>query len=190
MVALTPMRMRGGGAFTLIELLVVIAIVALLATLGSYGWQRSQRDARSVACTQNLRTIGAAMARYVGEHDGAYPKLAMSRAKRSDSVPVIDTELAPYAGDQRVFACPEDRKHIAEVSGTSYLWNWKLNGQRMASLSVSFVAMDPIDEPSRTMMMGDKEGFHEHIKNKLNVLYADGHVSQELTFVDDTPPKN
>ena len=180
----------GERGFTLVELLVVIAIVALLATLGGGAWQRSQRDARSVACTQNLRSIGAAMARYVGEHEGIYPELVMSRAKRSDDVPVIDTVLASYLGEQRVFACPADRKHIAEVSGTSYLWNTKLNGQRLASLSVSFVAMSPIDEPGRTMMMGDKEGFHEHLENKLNVLYADGHVSQELTFMADPPPKN
>jgi prepilin-type N-terminal cleavage/methylation domain-containing protein/prepilin-type processing-associated H-X9-DG protein len=198
MVALNSMRPRCGTgcqpvlrrAFTLIELLVVIAIVALLAALGSVGWQHSQRDARSAACTQNLRTIGAAMARYVGEHDGIYPELAMARATRSDAAPTIDTALASYVGDHRAFACPDDRKHIAEVSGTSYLWNWKLNGQRLVSLSVSFVAISPIDEPGHTMMMGDKEGFHEHLQNKLNVLYADGHVSQELTFLSDTPPKN
>ena len=177
-------------AFTLIELLVVITIVALLAGLGSVGWQRSQRDARSVACTQNLRSIGGAMARYVADHEGTYPELAMARAKRSDAELTIDTVLASYVGEPRVFACPDDRKHIAETSGTSYLWNWKLNNQRLASLSVSFVATSPIDEPGRTMMMGDKEGFHEHLQNKLNVLYADGHVSQELTFLSDLPPKN
>ncbi len=190
MVALTSMRACRGGAFTLIELLVVIAIVALLATLGNAGWQRSQRNARSAACTQNLRSIGAAMARYVGEHEGIYPELEMSRATRGDDVPVIDTVLASYTGDPRVFFCPADRKRIAEASGTSYLWNKKLNGQRLASLSISFVAMSPIDEPGRTMMMGDKEGFHEHLENKLNVLYADGHVSQELTFMAEPPPKH
>jgi prepilin-type processing-associated H-X9-DG protein len=35
------------------------------------------------------------------------------------------------------------------------------------------------------MVMGDKEGWHPSLKNKLNVLYADGHASQELTFVED-----
>jgi prepilin-type N-terminal cleavage/methylation domain-containing protein/prepilin-type processing-associated H-X9-DG protein len=190
MVALMRTSADGVRAFTLIELLAVLAIIALLATLGSVGWQRSQRDARSAACTQNLRALGVAMARYVGEHEGIYPELAMARATRSDAALTIDTALASYVGEQRVFACPDDRKHIAEVSGTSYLWNWKLNGQRLVSLSVSFVATSPIDEPGHTMMMGDKEGFHEHLQNKLNVLYADGHVSQELTFLSDTPPKN
>jgi prepilin-type processing-associated H-X9-DG protein len=35
------------------------------------------------------------------------------------------------------------------------------------------------------MVMGDKEGWHPSLKNKLNVLYADGHASQEVLFVED-----
>ena len=178
-------RIRG---FTLIELLVVIAIIAVLATLGTAGWQRSQRYARATACMQNLRQIGGGLARYVAEHDGVFPELVMARASKTDAVPVIDTELLPYVKDARVFACPDDSKHLAQTSGTSYLWNNKLNGQRLATLSVSFLAMNPIEEPSRIMVMGDKEGFHPNLDNKLNVLYADGHASQELTFVSDTPP--
>ncbi len=189
MVALISLGIQKARAFTLIELLVVVAIIALLATLGTSAWQRSQRNARSVACSQNLRSIGAALTRYTAEHDNTYPELAMARERRTEDVPVIDTILAPYATDARVFTCPDDRKRIAAASGTSYLWNTRLNGQRLASATVSFVAMDPIDEPALTMVMGDKEGFHEHLENKLNVLYADGHVSQELTFVTDAPNK-
>ena len=175
--------------FTLLELLVVIAIIALLATLGTAAWQRSQRYSRAVACMQNLRQIGTGLARYVGEHDGIFPELVMSRTSKTDAVPAIDTELRAYVPDARTFACPDDSKHLAQTSGTSYLWNHKLNGQRLASLSVSFLAMSPIDEPSRIMVMGDKEGFHPNIENKLNVLYADGHASQELTFLSDEPQK-
>ncbi len=189
MVPVISIRTGKARAFTLIELLVVVAIIALLATLGTSAWQRSQRNSRSVACSQNLRSIGAALARCTAENDSTYPEMAMAREKRTDAVPVIDTVLAPYVTDARVFTCPDDRKRIAAASGTSYLWNTRLNGQRLASATVSFVAMDPIDEPALTMVMGDKEGFHEHLQNKLNVLYADGHVSQELTFVTDTPNK-
>ena len=189
MVALTSIRVRRSSGFTLIELLVVIAIIAVLATLVTAGWQRSLRYSRSVACMQNLRQIGTALARYVGEHDGVFPELAMARASKTDALPVLDTELRAYVGDARVFACPDDSKHLAQTSGTSYLWNNKLNGQRLATLSVSFLAMNPIEVPSRIMVMGDKEGFHPNLDNKLNVLYADGHASQELTFVSDEPQK-
>ena len=185
MVALNSIRVRSRGGFTLIELLMVIAIIALLATLVTAGWQRSLRYSRSVVCMQNLRQIGGGLIRYDSEHDGIFPELAMARASKGDAVPVLDTELRTYVGDARVFACPDDGKHLAQTSGTSYLWNNKLNGQRLANLSVSFLAMDPIEEPGHIMVMGDKEGFHPNLENKLNVLYADGHASQELTFVSD-----
>lgn len=182
-------RCTGARAFTLIELLVVISIIAVIAALGTSAWQRSQRNSRAVACMQHLRQIGGGLARYVAEHDGTFPSLVMARASKKDDVPVIDTELRGYVPDARVFACPDDRKHLAETSGTSYLWNMRLNGQRLANLSVSFVKMDPIDDPSRIMVLGDKEGFHPYLDSKLNVLYADGHASQELTFVDDASEK-
>ena len=183
------MKRAASRGFTLLELLVVIAIIALLATLGVSMLQRGQRSARATACTQNLRQIGAGLAKYVGEHDGTFPTLEMARTSKSQDVPALDTELRAYVSDARIFSCPEDRKHLAETTGTSYLWNHRLNGQRLASLSVSFVQMAPIDEPSRIMVMGDKEGFHPDIENKMNVLYADGHASRELTFMDDTPRK-
>lgn len=183
-MSLCPARHRG---FTLIELLAVIAIIAILVALVSAGWQRSQRYARSVTCMQNLRQIGGGLARYVAEHDGIFPELSMARSETSQNLPVIDTELRPYVPDTRLFACPDDRKGLAKKSGTSYLWNHRLNGQRLSTLSVSFLGTDPIDDPTRIMVMGDKEGFHPNLDNKLNVLYADGHASQELTFVSETP---
>ena len=181
----TPFRLRG---FTLVELLVVIAIIALLATLGGTAWQRSQRQSRAVACMQNLRQIGGGLSKWVTENDGVFPELAPARVTLADQVPVIDTLLLPYVREPRTFACPDDRKGLAVKSGTSYLWNNRLNGQRLASLSVSFVRQDPIDDPARVMVLGDKEGFHPNIESKVNVLYADGHASQTLTFVDDTQP--
>jgi prepilin-type N-terminal cleavage/methylation domain-containing protein/prepilin-type processing-associated H-X9-DG protein len=177
---------RGAGGFTLVELLTVLAIIAVLAALATTGWLRVQRSSRSAACMQNLRQIGAGLAKYVSEHDGVFPSLEMARASREQDVPVLDTELRPYVGDERVFICPDDRKNLGRLTGTSYLWNHRLNGQRLGNLSVSFMKLDPIEDPGRIMVMGDKEGFHPNLTNKLNVLYADGHASQELTFVDDT----
>jgi prepilin-type N-terminal cleavage/methylation domain-containing protein/prepilin-type processing-associated H-X9-DG protein len=169
--------------FTLIELLVVIAIIAVLAGLTMTAYQRSLRSSRAVECMSNLRQIGAALTKYMTENDGAFPTLVMARPSTADSSPALDTELASYISDARVFSCPEDYKRIAVATGTSYLWNTKLNGQRLGSLSISFMGLDPLEEPSRIMVMGDKEGFHPYLDNKVNVLYADGHASKELTFV-------
>jgi prepilin-type processing-associated H-X9-DG protein len=172
-----------------VELLVVLTIIIVLSAFGTSMWQRIQRNSRAAACMQNLRQIGAGLSRYVGENDGVFPSLEMARSGKDQDVPVLDTVLRPYVPDARVFACPDDRKHLAELTGTSYLWNHRLNGQRLGNLSVSFVKMDPIDDPSHIMVMGDKEGFHPNLDNKVNVLYADGHASQELTFVDEAPRK-
>ena len=33
--------------------------------------------------------------------------------------------------------------------------------------------------------MSDKEGFHPYIADKINVLYADGHATQDVKFFTD-----
>jgi prepilin-type processing-associated H-X9-DG protein len=83
--------------------------------------------------------------------------------------------------DPTVFACPDDRRGLAEKTGTSYHWNVALNGQRIGSLNF----MRLVDEQSHIPVIGDKEGFHPYQDNKVNILYADGHATQELNFVQD-----
>jgi prepilin-type N-terminal cleavage/methylation domain-containing protein/prepilin-type processing-associated H-X9-DG protein len=172
-------------AFTMVEILVVTAIIAIIAALAIPLWQRTQHNSKSAACMNNLRQIGVGVTRYLTEHDQTFPHLAMARENKEQKIPTLDTELLPYVGDPKVFACPGDTKRLAETTGTSYLWNHKLNGQKLNSVTVSFVKSDSIDQHSRIMVLGDKEGWHPYLKNKLNVLYADGHASQELTFIDE-----
>lgn len=175
-------------AFTLIELLVVIVIIAVLASLSIVAWQRIRRTSHAATCTNNLRQLGSALVRHVGEHDGTFPTLVLARKKKTDPFDAIDTELKPYVTDMRVFNCPADHQKLWETSGTSYLWNHKLNGQKLGAMKVAFIGKGIIDEASLIMVMGDKEGFHPHLDNKVNVLYADGHASNEFTFIDETPP--
>ena len=176
------------SGFTLLEILVVIAIIAVLAALGYPAFDRTRRSSKAVACLQNLRQIGSGLAQYLGDHDGSFPTLVLARNSKEDKVPTLDTELASYVKEPSVFTCPDDQKNLGKLTGTSYLWNPKLNGQKLAALTVQFVPESPLEDPSRIMVIGDKEGWHPFLKNKLNVLYADCHVSQELTFVDDTGP--
>lgn len=166
-------------------MMVVLAIVVIVAALAIPLWMNATRNARAAECMTHLRQIGNALTRYLGEHDQTFPTLMMARESKEQKVPVLDTELLPYVGDPKIFRCPEDSKKLFETTGTSYLWNHKLNGQTLSTLQVSFVRSDHIDELSRIMVIGDKEGWHPNLKSKLNVLYADGHASQELTFVDE-----
>jgi len=185
MQRIPAMRVASRAGFTILEIVVVVAIITVITALAIPLWQRTQHNSKSAACMNNLRQIGVGVTKYLTDHDQTFPTLVMARENKEQQVPTIDTELLPYVGDARVFACPGDTKRLAETTGTSYLWNYKLNGQRLSSVVVSFVKSDSIDQQSRIMVVGDKEGWHPYLKNKLNVLYADGHASQELTFIDE-----
>lgn len=164
-------------AFTLLELLVVIGVVALLAALAIPVTQRVVQSGLAAGCLSNLRQLGVALNLYLGEHNQTMPVLMAGRADKTQNIPVIDNTLNLYLPDPRAFACPADNGNFAARTGTSYYWNSALNGQAAASLNfmnnTTFSAI-PI--------LSDKEGFHPYTDNKVNVLNADGHVTQGLHF--------
>lgn len=160
--------------FTLVELLVVLAIVGVLAALLFPAIRGMTGRADAVRCLANLKALGTALQLYLGENQQTMPTLVTARTNRSDPVPAIDTVLAQYVGDPKVFACPADSR-IAAESGTSYYWNSALNGQAVAALNFLTLA-----EHSRIPVMLDKEGWHRHMPEKVNYLFADGHVTKDL----------
>lgn len=169
-------------AFTLIELLVVIVLIALLATLIGVVAERYIEAGRTTACMNHLRTLGSALNLYLADNNATMPTLLLGREKRTEQVPVIDNTLDRYLpgeNGKKAFLCPSDHKFGAQ-SGTSYHWNVALNGQSLASLNFMGVA----EQPGYIPLMGDKEGFHRDPEHKVNILYADGHASKELTFAD------
>ena len=105
------------------------------------------------------------------------PVLKAGREKITDEEPVIDNTLDRYVKDRRVFACPADDKWAA-ATGTSYHWNVALNGQPAADLNFLRVVANRTHIP----VMADKEGFHPYLDNKVNILYADGHATKEVSF--------
>jgi len=167
-------------AFTLIELIVVIAIVCIFAAIAFPVTSRVVQNSKASACASNLRQLGSALNLYLGEHNQIMPPLQEGRASISDNVPVIDNTLNVYAPNPQVFACPADNKGIAAGTGTSYSWNSALDGQSVANLTFLLTTTTGLN--SRIPLIGDKEGFHPYATNKVNLLYADGHVSQDLTF--------
>jgi prepilin-type processing-associated H-X9-DG protein len=56
-----------------------------------------------------------------------------------------------------------------------------LNGQTLGNLNFLGV----VAEHSRIPIVADKEGFHPYTKDKVNILYADGHATKELKFAGD-----
>lgn len=168
---------RDDSGFSLMELLVVAAIVALLAGLAVVAWPRVLAQSRSTACASNLRQLGMALTMYLAEHNNTMPTLEAGRRNSDENLPVIDNTLDVHVKSPGVFACPADRAGLAARTGTSYFWNNALNGQSAANLS--FLV---IDNPSRIPVLSDKEGFHEYLDNRVNILFADGHASPDLRF--------
>lgn len=173
------LRQRPGGwAFTLVELIVVIAVIVLLAVIAVPVFQRVLASGRATACVSNLRQLSVALNSYLLDHNNTMPVLKAGREKVTDEESVIDNTLDRYAGNKAVFACPADPR-FAATSGTSYIWNVALNGQALGGLNF----MGLTDQHSRIPILGDKEGFHPYLQNKVNILYADGHATKDLKFV-------
>jgi prepilin-type N-terminal cleavage/methylation domain-containing protein/prepilin-type processing-associated H-X9-DG protein len=162
--------------FTLIELLVVIAIIAVLVAIAIPASTRVIQGGRAAACISNLRSLGSALNLYLGDHNETMPPLQAGRPSITDNVPVIDNTLNAYISDPRVFACPADNLGLAAATGTSYYWNNVLSNQSITNLK--FFNSGDAEIP----VIADKQGFHPYTANKVNVLYADGHASQNLKF--------
>jgi prepilin-type N-terminal cleavage/methylation domain-containing protein/prepilin-type processing-associated H-X9-DG protein len=167
------LRARG---FTLIELLVVITVIAILAAITVPVSSRVIQSGRAAGCIANLSSLGTALNLYLADHNGIMPPLAAGRQSVTENIPVIDNTLNAYLSDLRVFLCPADNLGIGTASGTSYYWNSVLSNQHVADLQ--FFNSGTSEIP----VIADKQGFHPYTANKVNILYADGHASQNLKF--------
>lgn len=160
------------------ELLVVIAIIAILAALTVPAFQKSRGAARASACISNLRQVAFALQMYVNESGGRMPSL-QNRASTNDALPSLDTVLLPHVqGGGKVFACPADNASLFETTGASYFWNFTVNGQDMTRL----FSIAGGSQPTQIPLVSDKQGFHPYLPDRVNVLYADGHVAKEIQF--------
>jgi prepilin-type N-terminal cleavage/methylation domain-containing protein/prepilin-type processing-associated H-X9-DG protein len=164
--------------FTLIELLVVLAIIGILAAILVPVGNRMVESGRAAQCLSHLRQLGMGLSAYLTENNHTMPTLKAGRESVTEDEPVIDNTLDRYVPDKAVFACPADKAGLARRTGTSYHWNVALNGQAVANLN--FLGM--VENHSRIPILGDKEGFHPYLEDKINLLYADGHVTKDVKF--------
>jgi prepilin-type N-terminal cleavage/methylation domain-containing protein/prepilin-type processing-associated H-X9-DG protein len=165
-------------AFTLIELLVVLALIAILSALIYPVYQRATASGKAAACASNLQQLSIALHAYLNENDMKMPVLKAGRDSTNDNAPVIDNTFDKYAGDKRIFGCPADNANWYARTGTSYYWNVALNGQAVASLNFMNILIDATHIP----VLSDKDGFHLYLDNKVNILYADGHATKDVSF--------
>lgn len=168
-------------AFTTVEILVVCAIGAVLIAIAWPALQTALARSKNATCVSHLSQLGTALNLYLADHEMIMPQMVALRESVTDDLPTLDTVLLPYVSDKNAFACPADKK-LSEKSGTSYFWNSILNGQSVTELNILFVLQSSVDGLSNIPVMSDKEGWHTHNPEKVNILYADGHTTQGLQF--------
>ena len=164
---------------TLMEILIVISLIILLLSISSSSYSRLKNQARAVQCTSKLREIGVGINLYLADNGLYFPTLAAGRDSKDDQeAPVLETELLDYVSNEHIFECPADHEGLFEKTGSSYFWNTLVNGQRMGNMNLLGI----IKQEAGIPLVSDKENFHKHIGNEVNILYADGHILKELQF--------
>ena len=193
-------REKTPPAFTLVELLVVIAIIGILAALLLPTLGRAKEAARATACLSNLHQIGIALQIYVSDNNNKLPFMdnstkdaAFSPDDSTNSLnsfygtnAPINVVLAQQLGNTNVLRCLSDwpqpnsdnpllrTNSEFAATGSSYFWNFLLNGQDADHLKMMAIPFSP----KQVFLVCDKNDFHlARGPNKgKNFLYADGHI--------------
>ncbi|MEM7697600.1 MAG: hypothetical protein AAF236_04260 [Verrucomicrobiota bacterium] len=166
-------------------MLVGLIIIGLLAAIIVPTMSRAKANARSTQCVGKLREIGIGLNNYFAEKGLRFPELVAARESRDQDLMTLDTALLPYVSSEQVFRCPADHEGFFENTGSSYFWNSLINGQQFGNMDLLGI----IREEAGIPVVSDKENFHEHIADGVNVLYADGHVQRRLQFTVATNPQ-
>ena len=107
------MKLRRIG-FTLIELLVVIVIIAILAGFLLPAMSAAREKSKRMACSSNLRQIGAGMLAYAGDNDNHLPTAGSNYVNPNPVLWDLILVTNNYVS-AKVFVCPDD--NVSGIGG-------------------------------------------------------------------------
>lgn len=196
------MKTQGSSrAFTLVEMLVVISIIALLAAILLPAFLMARGKARQISCSSNLRQIGQAMAQYIGDYDGRFPRAIDPSDKYTPQnwdglpefqaqtlqMPLLQDVLQPYVRSRQIFACPSDSGFQTPDFAPAMLDAFPSSFQKFGTsyylrteILLAHEAESSLNTPSQINVLFDGAG-HWHGTRfprapRYNVLFADWHV--------------
>lgn len=170
-----------------------MAIISLLAALLIPAAGRAKEAAKATSCLSNLRQAGIAIQLYVQENNNRMPFIQDQYPGVTNNYPGPEKVLSSQLGNTNVLRCVSDSwpadhaKPLADAGGTyfhqtgsSYSWNFLVNGQNADHLRVIGLDLGSHQTP----LLFDKEKFHlaRGEAKAQNFLYADGHIKNLLAI--------
>jgi len=132
---------RSLSSFTLIELLVVIVIIAILAGFLLPALAGAREKSKRMACSSNLRQIGAGMLAYANDNDNHLPTAGSNNVNGVTVLWDLILVTNNYVS-AKVFTCPDDftirtalgvvpRSYAIAVGSDRGLGNYWIQGSRL-----------------------------------------------------------